>query len=57
MEKAIYFEAENCIPLPIGSVYLDAQRVETILNHSDHMDVLIVALPKKTVDSYLSVFQ
>src|SRR3989344_1125791 len=51
--KAIYFEAENYIPLPIESVYLDAQIVGATSNHPDHADVLIAALPKKTVDSYL----
>ena len=51
--KAVYFEAENYIPLPIESVYLDAQIVGATSNHPDHADVLIAALPKKTVDSYL----
>ena len=54
LKKAIYFEVENYIPLPIGQVYLDYQIVKPVLNHLDHFDVLIVALPKKIVDSYLS---
>ena len=57
MERAVYFEAENYIPMPIDSVYLDAQIVKPVSNHLDHIDVLIAALPKKTVDSYLSSFK
>lgn len=54
MEKAVYFESENYIPLPLSAVYLDAQIVRPISNHLDHIDVLIAAAPKKIVDSYLS---
>jgi len=57
MNKAVYFEAENYIPMPVEKVYLDAQKVLPALNHLDHLDVLIAALPRKTVDSYLSSFQ
>ncbi|MFH1401473.1 MAG: type IV pilus assembly protein PilM [Parcubacteria group bacterium] len=54
MKKAIHFEAENYVPLPIGQLYLDFQIVAPLRNHIDHLDVLIAALPKKTVDPYLS---
>lgn len=57
MKKAVYFEAENYIPLPIEKVYLDAQIVKPVSGNLDHIDVLIVALPQKTVDSYLTSFQ
>ena len=57
VKKAVYFEAENYIPLPTEKVYLDAQIVKPVLGNLDHIDVLIVALPKKTVDSYLTSFQ
>lgn len=53
LKKAIYFEVENYIPLPIDQVYLDFQIVKPVLNHLDHFDVLIAALPKKIVDSYV----
>ncbi len=53
LKKAIRFEAENYIPLPIDDVYLDFQIVQPFYNHLDHFDVLIAALPKKTVDSYV----
>ncbi|MFH1036755.1 MAG: type IV pilus assembly protein PilM [Patescibacteria group bacterium] len=51
--KAVYFEAENYVPMPIDQVYLDYQIVPALRNHLDHLDVLIAALPKKTVDPYL----
>ena len=54
LKKAVYFEAENYIPLPIEDVYLDFQVVKPVLNHLDHYDVLIAALPKNIVDPYVS---
>ncbi len=55
LEQAIRFEAENYIPFPMDSVYLDYQVVPPLSNHIDHTDVLLVAIPKPTVDSYVSV--
>jgi type IV pilus assembly protein PilM len=57
LRKVIYFEAENYIPLPIEEVYLDGQIVVPLHNHLDHSDALIVALPKKIVNPYLSVLK
>lgn len=54
LEKSVYFEAENYIPLPIKEVYLDFQTIKPIVNHLDHFDVLIAALPRRIVDSYVS---
>jgi len=54
LKSAVIYEAENYIPLPIEEVYLDFQIVKPVSNHLDHLDVLIAALPKKIVDSYLS---
>lgn len=54
LKKAIRFEAENYIPLPIEEVYLDFQIVQPLYNHLDHLDILIAALPKKTVDPYVA---
>lgn len=56
-KKAVYFEAENYIPLPIDQVYIDAQIISPICDHLDHLDILIAALPKKTVDPYLTCFK
>jgi len=57
LKSAVIYEAENYIPLPIEEVYLDSQIINPLKNHLDHYDVLIAALPKKIVDSYLSCLQ
>jgi len=54
LKTAVLFEAENYIPFSIEEVYLDFQIVPPFRNHLDHLDVLIAALPKTTIDSYLS---
>jgi len=57
LKKAVQFEAENYVPLPIEKVYLDSQVVLPVYDHLDHLDVLIAAFPKKIADSYFSVLQ
>ncbi len=57
VEKAVYFEAENYIPMPMEKVYFDCQAIPSFNPSPDHLEVLIAALPKKTVDAYLEVFQ
>jgi len=57
LKSAVVYEAENYIPLAIEDVYLDSQIVKPVFNHLDHYDVLIVAVPKKTADSYLNCLQ
>lgn len=54
LKSAVIYEAERHIPLPIEQVYLDSQIVPPIVNRLDHLDVLVVAIPKKTVDLYTS---
>lgn len=53
LKSAVVYEVENYIPLPIEKVYLDSQIVPPVYNHLEQLDVLIAALPKKTVDPYL----
>lgn len=53
LKSAVIYEAENYIPLPLEQVYLDSQIIPPVLNHLDHFDVLIVAFPKRIVDSYV----
>ena len=60
LKAAVVFEAENYIPLPTNDVYLDSQIIPPLKAKDkvqDHYDVLIAALPKKTVDPYLSVLK
>ncbi len=54
LKSAILFEAENYIPLPMSEVYLDFQTIRPIKDHLNHLDVLIVAMPKKIVNSYVA---
>ena len=53
LASAILYEAENHIPLPIEKVYLDFQ-VVSLADNSEEMEVLIAALPRKSVDPYIS---
>jgi len=57
LKKAVRYEAENYIPLPIDEVYLDSKIIPPIHNHLNHLDVLIVAFPQKVVDPYVSCFK
>jgi type IV pilus assembly protein PilM len=57
LKSAIVFEAENYIPLPVNEVYLDCEIVPPVYNHLKHLDVLLAAVPKKTVDPYLRVLK
>jgi type IV pilus assembly protein PilM len=57
LRNAVVYEAENYVPLDISEVYLDFQTIKPVYNHLDHIDVLIAALPKRTVDSYLKVLK
>ena len=57
LRSAVSFEAENYIPLPIDQVYLDFEVISPIVDHLNHFDVLIVAMPKIVVDSYASCFK
>jgi len=53
LKSAIIYEAENYIPFPIEEIYLDFQIISPLLNHLNHYDILLAALPKKIIDSYL----
>ena len=54
LKGAVIFEAENYIPLPINQVYLDYQIVQPPAGNVDHLDVLLAALPKSTIDPYIN---
>lgn len=57
LKSAVIYEAENYIPTPLEEVYLDYQIIPPVYDHLDHLDILIAALPKKTVDPYLSALK
>jgi len=54
---AVRYEAENYVPFPVEEVYLDFQVVKPVYNHKDHLDVLISAIPKITVNPYVQVLE
>ena len=49
--NAIRAQAENYIPYPVETVYLDSAVIPPFHNHIDHMDVLLASLPRETVDA------
>lgn len=51
LRGALSFEAENYIPLPIDEVYLDFKSIDS---ENGQLDILITAVPKITVNSYVS---
>jgi type IV pilus assembly protein PilM len=53
LKKAACFEVENHIPLPLEEVYFDCQLARPFYDHLDHLDVLVIAVPKKIVDPYV----
>lgn len=57
LKLAVPLEAENYIPLPIDDVYLDFQVIPPIKDYLNYLEVLIAAMPKKIVDSYVSCFK
>lgn len=57
LKSAVIYEAENHIPMPIDQVYLDSQAVLPVSDRSGRFNVLLAALPRKTVDPYLSSFK
>jgi type IV pilus assembly protein PilM len=50
LEEAVRLEAEQYIPLPLDNLYLD---YEFISQTNDGVELLVVAVPKQIIDSYL----
>lgn len=57
IDQAVKWEAEAHIPLGIDEVYLSWQIIEPLVNHLDHLDILIAASPRQLVGSYLNVLK
>jgi len=56
-KKAVKWEAEANIPVSIDKVYLDWKIIKPLVDHLDHLDILINAVPKKIVNSYVDVLE
>ena len=54
LDEAVRFEAQQYIPIPIDDLYLDYS-LGSLTN--ENRDVLVVAVPKKIVDSYMKFFE
>jgi len=54
INNAVYFEAENHIPLKIEEVYLDWQLLKDAKDNASQMEIIFAAVPKTLADSYLS---
>jgi type IV pilus assembly protein PilM len=54
IEEAINLEAEQYIPIPVNSLYLD---YEVLGQDEENTEVLVVAASKNIVDSYLKVLE
>ena len=55
LKNAIYFEAENYIPMSMNDVYLDFQIVTRPTARLPYFEILIAAAPKKIVDPYVAL--
>lgn len=56
-KESVKFEIENYIPLSADQVYLDSQIVSSAERSKDHLELLVLAIPKEIVDSYLNVLK
>jgi type IV pilus assembly protein PilM len=54
LDEAVRFEAEQYIPIPLDDLYIDYSLGTTT---DDTRDVLVVAVPKKIIDSYMRFFE
>jgi type IV pilus assembly protein PilM len=55
LKNAVKYEAENYIPYSTDTIYLDCEPIACKENKKDSQEVLLAALQKETVDSYLNV--
>ena len=54
LDDAVRFEAEQYIPIPIDELYIDYIGASVL---GENREVLVVAVPKKIVDSYMKFFE
>lgn len=50
LDEAVHGETERYIPIPVDELYID---YEIMRSSTDEVEILIVATPKKVVDSYM----
>ncbi len=54
LDEAVRFEAEQYIPIPIDDLYIDYSVSRVV---GENKEVLVVAVPKKIIDSYMRFFE
>lgn len=57
LESAVRFEAENYVPYSLDTMEIDFEQVAPVVDHLNHADVLLAALPKTTVNSYVATLK
>ncbi len=57
LESAVRFEAENYVPYSLDTMEIDFEQVAPVVDHLNHTDVFLAALPKATVASYVAVLK
>jgi type IV pilus assembly protein PilM len=57
VKGAIHSQAENYIPYPLDTVYLDYAIIPPFHTKVDHIDVLLASLPREVVNLYILAFQ
>lgn len=54
LRDAALSEAEQYVPMPLNDLYLDYEIIKT---YKDSFDLLVVAIPKRVIDSYMRLAQ
>lgn len=57
LESTVRFEAENHIPVSLDEVYFDFEKIPSIQQKPKYQEVLIAAIPKDIVESYLKALK
>jgi len=58
IKRSIKWSAEENIPLNLNEAYFDWEKIPTPEGkHIDHIDALVVAHPKKTIDAYVRAIE
>jgi type IV pilus assembly protein PilM len=52
LTEAVRLEAEQYIPVPVDDLYMDFTPIK---HNNDNLDILAVAVPRKVVDSYITL--
>lgn len=57
LKSALLFEIENHIPLSVDDIYVDSEIISPSKDNPNNLDVLVAAMPKIIVNSYVSCIE